>query len=118
MKLKQDENGNTIFVDETTQTTETPFGSDEIKRQIAQHSEIIQNLQKQLQAVEEFEGNANMEQEMVVSDVIAKPIIDEVVLQEMISAKEITLEYRGEVSEIITLENKSDESAIKPRRDL
>ena len=95
MKLKQDENGKTLIIEEITQTSEVPFGSDEIKRQIAQHSQVIQDLQLQLQAVQQFESNDLKDQEIAIPTKIDSPIINIAAL-ESVSKIDVIEEIKGE----------------------
>lgn len=77
LNLKQDEHGNTVVVTSEVVEQTAPFGSDEIIRQIKQHTDIVEGLQRQLQAVQAFEASGKKTLTAVVSDVIATPIIDQ-----------------------------------------
>ena len=74
MKLKQNENGETVIVSTTTE--ETKLSADVLISRIALLADEINSLQITLQAVLEFESNTNLEQDMVISDKIDNPIID------------------------------------------
>lgn len=74
--FKQLEDGQIVKVITNTITEEVPFSKEEIKRQINEHSQIVNNLQLQLQALEEFEKANTEVKEMTVQETIISPIID------------------------------------------
>ena len=102
MKLKQNENGETVNVSITTE--ETRLSSDVLISRIALLADEINSLQKTLQAVQEFESNTNIEQDMVVSDVIDKPIIDIAMLESIVNIEPIIVEepVKSEIGEVMT----------------
>ena len=80
--------GQTVQVVNSTQTQEVPFGAEEIKRQISQHAEVINNLQKQLEAVQGFESSGAAQQTVTLAESI-KPLIDMVELEKVVKAEVI-----------------------------
>ena len=86
--LKQNEQGETVQITTTTSTQETPLSADVLKQRIADTAADLNNLQKQLQAVQAFESNELIEQEVIVSDRIDKPIVNEIALADVSFIKE------------------------------
>lgn len=86
--FKQLEDGQIVKVITNTITEEVPFSKEEIKRQINEHSQIVSNLQLQLQALEEFEKANQLVQEVQVQPIVNNPIINEGTLSSIISNDE------------------------------
>ncbi len=78
--------GQTVQVVDSTQTQNVPFGAEEIKRQISQYAETINNLQKQLEAVQGFESSGVAQQTVTLVE-SAKPLIDMVELEKVVKAE-------------------------------
>ena len=93
MQLKKDENGNVLQVVTSSTTQEVSLSSDELIRQIKEHSAIVNNLQAQLEAVQAFEQGDSDEQEVTVTEA-SKPLIDQVKL-DAISVKEVKVTSKG-----------------------
>ena len=108
MKLKQNENGETVIVSTTTE--ETKLSADVLISRIALLADEINSLQITLQAVQEFESNTNIEQDMVISDVIEKPIIDTAMLESIVNIEPVIVEeiiiveepIKSEIEKVIT----------------
>jgi len=83
--------GQTVQVVDSTQTQDVPFSAEEIKRQISQHAEVINNLQKQLEAVQSFESSGVAQQTVTLVE-STKPLIDVVELEKVV--KVITEEIK------------------------
>ena len=75
--------GQTVQVVGSTQTQDVPFGAEEIKRQISQHAEVINNLQKQLEAVQSFKSSSVAQQTVTLVE-STKPLIDVVELEKVV----------------------------------
>lgn len=88
LNLKTDENGKTVQVVESTQLQEVPYSSDEIKRQIAQHAEITNRLQSELEAVQAFEANSKVEEVVPVS-FPEEPLVDPEKLEAITRIEEV-----------------------------
>ena len=83
--LKKNENGETVQVITTIQTQEVPFNTDEIKRQIAEHAAIVDGLQRQLNAVQEFEAQGELEAVVQVKE-LESPLIGKEELADLVAA--------------------------------
>ena len=90
--LKTNEQGETVQITTTTSTQETPLSADVLKQRITDTAADLNNLQKQLQAVQAFESNDLTEQEVIVSDKIDKPIVNETALADVSFIKEKPVE--------------------------
>jgi len=88
--LKKNEDG-IVQVTTSTQTQETAFGVDEIKRQIKQHAEVINDLQKHLEAVQSFESGTSDEATVTLVE-SAKPLINAVELDKVVKIVEKVVE--------------------------
>jgi len=84
--FKQLDNGEIVQVVTSTTVEEIPFSKEEIKRQISQHSEIVNNLQLQLQALEEFEDTDKEVQEIIIAETVDTPIINQDTLDTIVSS--------------------------------
>ena len=111
MKLKQNENGETVNVSITTE--ETRLSSDVLISRIALLADEINSLQKTLQAVQEFENNTNIEQDMVISDKIDNPIIDMAKLEMVTCIEAVAFE---EVEAIIRDNNEEEIVECQPTK--
>lgn len=98
--LKTDENGETIQVITSTIETTAPLSARELRRQIIEHKEIIETLQKQLQAVKQFEDNDLGVEEIIISDIITEPIINKKAFDTMVE-EEFILSTELESSPIL-----------------
>lgn len=87
--FKQLEDGQIVKVMINTITEEVPFSKEEIKRQINEHSQIVSNLQLQLQALEEFEKANQISQEVTIKDTIDAPIVNQDVLENVINSNSV-----------------------------
>ena len=98
LKLKKNEAGETLLVITTETTQDVPFGAEELKRQISQHAEVINNLQKQLEAVQGYETSEVTDETIVPVVESAKPLIDVVELDKVVkeAVKEQPIEITKE----------------------
>ena len=79
--------GKTVQVVQSTQTQDVPFGAEEIKRQISQHAEVINNLQKQLEVVQGFEAGLVTKETVLSLVEVANPLIDMVALEAVVAVE-------------------------------
>lgn len=100
LNLKKTDNG-IVQVVTTTQTQEVPFSCDEIKRQIEQHVNIVNTLQKQLEAIQQFEASEDIEATVATKE-LAEPIINQAV-SDQVTVREVK---EVELAEAITKEGK------------
>ena len=107
MKLKQNENGETVIVSTTTE--ETKLSADVLISRIALLADEINSLQITLQAVLEFESNTNLEQDMVISDTIDNPIIDMAKLEIVTCSNQLIEAVAFEKVEAIISDNNVEE---------
>lgn len=76
LQLKKNGSGSTVRIVTTIQTQEIPLSADELRRQIKQHAEILDNLQRTLTAVEAFEAGSKDEDTVQVPVEAAAPLLD------------------------------------------
>lgn len=86
MQLKKDEDGKVMQVVTTEVTQEVALSSEELIRQIKEHSAIVNTLQAQLEAVKAFEESEDSESEVEVN-VSTTPLIDQTKLDSISEAR-------------------------------
>ena len=72
--LKKNQDGQIVEEKQEIIINEIPYNVEEIKTQIIQHAEIIQQLEKLLQAVETFKDSEDTEATLTLTEV-AQPLI-------------------------------------------
>lgn len=82
LQIKQNEAGETVVVETSVHENVQRLDTAELKLQIRQHAESINELQQQLEAVEKFEASTKTEDVLVLEEV-KTPVIDSVVLEEV-----------------------------------